>query len=216
MSSSMPMMMPVGASAEDERLIFPLTVDAYHRMIAEGILPEGEPFELLNGQIFRKDRSAAGEDPMTVGNAHAWVIATLAELNPKLRRLGCHIRIQLPVTFAPLSEPEPDAAIVLGSKDDYRDHHPVGEDVTCVIEVADSSLRRDRTTKLGIYAGAKIRCYIIINLVDQVIEVYTQPRTGQRGAARYGSTATFQVGERLELPVGAGRGLGVPARNLLP
>src|SRR6185437_13740671 len=111
MSSSLPAV----ASADDEPLIFPLTVDAYHRMIAEGILPEGQPFELLEGQIIRKDRSAAGEDPMTVGSAHAWVIGTLAELNPKLRRFRCHIRIQLPLTFVPLSEPEPDAAIVYGS-----------------------------------------------------------------------------------------------------
>jgi Uma2 family endonuclease len=216
MSSSVPALAPVRASVDDERLIFPITVDAYHRMIAEGILPEGEPFELLNGQIIRKDRSAAGEDPMTVGSAHAWVIGTLAELNPKLRRLGCHIRVQLPLTFVPLSEPEPDGAIVLGSKDDYRDHHPAGEDVTCVIELADSSLRRDRSTKLAIYAGAKVPCYIIINLVDRLIEVYTQPRAAKVGAARYGSTVTLQPADRLELPVARGRVLRIPVRKLLP
>jgi Uma2 family endonuclease len=208
--------MPAVASADDEPLIFPLTVDAYHRMIADGILPEGEPFELLNGQIIRKDRSAAGEDPMTVGSAHAWVIGTLAELNPKLRRLGCHMRVQLPLTFVPLSEPEPDAAIVFGSKDDYRDHHPSSDDVACVIEVADSSLRRDRTLKLRIYAGAKVPRYVIINLVDRVVEIYAQPKSGRGGAARYDSATTLQPGEHLELPAARGRILRVAVRKLLP
>lgn len=46
---------------------FRLTVDQYHRMIRQGILPEAEPVELLDGQLVRKNRSAAGDDPMTIG-----------------------------------------------------------------------------------------------------------------------------------------------------
>ena len=50
--------------------IVPLTVDQYHRMIEAAILPEGEPIELIDGLLVRKDRSAVGADPMTVGHAH--------------------------------------------------------------------------------------------------------------------------------------------------
>src|SRR4051794_38349845 len=82
-----------------------LTVDQYHKMIAEGILEEGVPIELLDGRLEWKDRSAAGEDPMTVGEDHAWSLDALNELNPKLRRLGCYARIQLPVTLPPHDEP---------------------------------------------------------------------------------------------------------------
>lgn len=32
---------------EEKRMLYALTVDQYHQMIDNGILPEGEPFELI-------------------------------------------------------------------------------------------------------------------------------------------------------------------------
>ncbi len=43
------------------------------------------------------------------------------------------------------------------------------------IEVSDSSLKQDRTTKLEIYAEAGIPWYWIVNLQSKVIEVHSQP-----------------------------------------
>lgn len=43
------------------------------------------------------------------------------------------------------------------------------------MEIADSTLERDRTYKKRIYARAGIPVYWIVNLVEQQIEVYTQP-----------------------------------------
>src|ERR1051326_7518523 len=103
---------------DDRAQVVGLTVDQYHRMIKEGILPEGEPIELLDGFLVRKDRSAKGADPMTVGHHHAWAIQNLARLLPELRRLGYDLRIQLPITIRPDNEPEPDAAIVRAAPDD--------------------------------------------------------------------------------------------------
>ena len=103
---------------EQQSVLMPLTVRQYHRMIKDGILPEGEPYELLNGYLVRKDRSAAGTDPITIGHEHAWVVRKLTALNPKFHRMGCHIQIQLPVTIPRFDEPEPDAAVVLGDEDD--------------------------------------------------------------------------------------------------
>ena len=192
-----------------------LDVDRYHRMIELGILLDGEPFELLDGCLVRKDRSSSGEDPKTVGHGHAWVIGELGNLTLRLRRLGCYMQVQLPVTLAPLDEPEPDGAVVVGSNDDYRDRHPVAADLTCVMEVADSSLQHDRTTKLRIYAAAAIPMYLIINLVDRVIEVCTEPM-GKGRRARYGRQETFSGRQKLLLPARRGRWLRVPIASLLP
>ena len=201
----------------DDRAIFmPLKVSQYHRMIKDGLLPEGEPYELLGGYLIRKDRSAMGEDPMTVGHEHAVAISNITDLNPKFRRLGCHVRIQLPVTLPPYNEPEPDAAIVLGTQKDFTSHHPGATDVACVIEVADSSLRRDRTSKLQIYAGAGIACYIIVNLPDRVVEVYTQPLNRKGHTARYGQLTTLTGRQAVELPAAKGKRLSMTARSLLP
>jgi Uma2 family endonuclease len=201
------------STADDVGLV-PLTVEQYHRMIEQGILPEGEPIELLDGQLVPKNRSAVGEDPMTVGHGHSWVVTELDTLNSKLRRLGCHMRIQQPISLPPIDEPEPDGAIVIGLNARYRQKHPAAADVLCVIEVADSSLQRDRTQKLRVYAGAGIAKYVIINLFDRAIEVYTNPVKGT--AARYRRMETLTGNGRLELPAPRGKKLSVVVRNLLP
>ena len=148
---------------------FRLTVDQYHRMIKDGILEEGIPVELLDGRLEWKDRSATGADPMTVGLEHTWVVQTIQDLAPKLRRFGCSVRVQQPITLPPHHEPEPDAAIVRGARDDYRGRHPGREDILCLIEVADSSLTHDRTKKLRIYANSGVALYFIFNLPDRVV-----------------------------------------------
>jgi hypothetical protein len=192
--------------------LFPLAVGQYHRMIESGILPEGEPFELLDGHLLRKDRSAVGEDPTTVGNEHAYVVDLLNELNPKLRRHGCYMRIQQPITLPPHDEPEPDGSIVRGSVGDYRDRHPKAADVLCVIEVADASLRRDRNTKLRVYADAGIACYLLFNLPDRVVEVYTR---AMKGTGRYARADTLKPKDHVKFPLPRGGIQSVPVRKFL-
>ena len=68
--------------AGQQAQLWPWTVEQYHHLIDIGILPEGEPYELLDGQLVRKDRSATGADPMTVSTEHAWVVRKLTRLNP--------------------------------------------------------------------------------------------------------------------------------------
>jgi Uma2 family endonuclease len=44
-----------------------------------------------------------------------------------------------------------------------------------IVEVAETSLRYDRTTKAGLYARAGIADYWIINLKDRQLEVHRDP-----------------------------------------
>ncbi|HMB96061.1 MAG TPA: Uma2 family endonuclease, partial [Tepidisphaeraceae bacterium] len=187
-----------------------LTVSQYHEMIDNGILTEGEPYELIDGYIVRKDRSAAGEDPMTVGNHHSWVVQKLIRLNGKLDEFGCHIRIQQPISLPPRHEPEPDAAIVVGTEDSYRNRKPRAKDALCVIEVADASVKYDQKEKLRVYASNGIKCYVIINLMDRIIELYTEP---SRRKGEYARSTTLRSGQNLQLPVKGERHLSVPVRT---
>ena len=191
----------------------PLGVEQYEAMVASGILPEEPAVELLDGLLALKDRSAAGDDPMTIGPEHQWAVNTLAALGPRFHALGCFISVQGPVRIVPRSVPEPDAAVVAGALVDYRRRHAGPADVWSVVEVADSSLVRDRTTKLAIYAGAGVQQYVIVNLVDRQVEVHTRPRvlarTYARCAVRTGSqTVAFAAGPRASVKV--------KARDLLP
>lgn len=153
----------------------PLTVDQYEGMIAHGILEEGAPIELLDGLLVRKDRATVGEDAMTVGAGHTLSLKKIGRLGPRFEKYGCHLAIQAPVRIPEANEPEPDASVVAGVPEDYARRHPGPRDVFAVIEVSDSSLLRDRTTKLRIYATAGIRQYLIVNLVDHEVEVYYSP-----------------------------------------
>jgi len=192
---------------------FRLTVEQYHRMIRQGILREGEPVELLDGQLERKNRSAAGEDPMTVSTAHATVVGKVDDLNPRFKRLACHIRIQQPITLPPYDEPGPDAAIICGAIGDYTHRHRTAKDVLCVIEVADSSLRDDRTRKQRTYANGGIPAYVILNIPDRGVEVYSQPLPGK---GRYGRSITLSAKQRLTFPAPQGKQINIPVRRLLP
>src|SRR5438445_32883 len=110
-----------------------ITVDEYHRMIDAGILNSGEPYELVGGFLVLKDRSARGEDRMTIGREHLWAVKNLARLGHKLARFGCHIQTQGPVVMSGVDEPEPDGAIIVGDEDDYKARKPQAADVTSVI-----------------------------------------------------------------------------------
>jgi Uma2 family endonuclease len=189
-----------------------LTVEQYHRMIEGGILESGAPIELLDGFLVHKDRAKAGEDPMTVGLDHIWAVENLPEVLAGVRAAGFYVRTQQPITLPPDGEPEPDGAIVRGTKDDYRKRKPLAGDVACVIEVADSSLDRDRGTKQRIYADAGIGQYVIINLVERVVEVYERPLAG---SGRYADVRRLRGTERVAFSAG-GTNVEVEAARLLP
>jgi Uma2 family endonuclease len=141
------------------------TVDQYHRMIRSGVLAEDQAVELLDGWLITK----MPKNPQHRIATHL-VRETLEELIPP----GWYVDSQEPVTL-PSSEPEPDVVVVRGNTRDYVERHPWPKDVGFVVEVAESSLDQDQTLKLRLYAEAGIPIYWIVNLVDQGIEVYSDP-----------------------------------------
>lgn len=189
--------------------LVPLTVEQYHRMIAAGILEEGEPIELLDGLLVAKDRGPG----MTVHPLHSFVVSQLVRLATAIEGFGCHLRIQNALTIAPRHEPEPDAAIIRGEPRDYLQRHPEPTDASCVVEVAESSLERDRTTKLRIYAAAAIPQYCLIDLRTRGIVVHENPDP-ERGTYRDRVELTRDSTLGFLLP--DGRRFEVKAADLLP
>lgn len=145
--------------------IWPLRVDQYHQMIRMGILTDDDPVELLQGWLVTK---------MPKNPPHRLATQLTHEALTPLVPAGYYVDDQEPLTTAE-SEPEPDVMVVRGHRRDYHDHHPGPQDVVLVIEVADTTLQRDRTLKKQIYARGRIPVYWIINLIEQQIECYTHP-----------------------------------------
>jgi Uma2 family endonuclease len=191
-------------------MLYRITVDNYHRMLASGMIEEGAPYELLDGHVVRKIRGGT-DNPMTINRQHAAAVYRLSKLDAQLNQLGCYMHTQSPISIPPDDEPEPDGAVVRGTVADYVEHHPGPADVLCVIEVADASLSRDRGYKQKLYADSGIETYLIVNLVDRVVEVYTQP---MKGKGRYGQSTTLSAKQTVSIPTGSGKPLNVPVKRL--
>ena len=189
--------------------LMPITVDQFHLMIDSGILHGGDPIELIDGLLVRKDRSARGENLMTHNPRHALLISRLQRLLATLSEsAGLYLRIQLPVTLSEFNAPEPDIAVVRGTEEDYADRHPGPADLVLVIEVSDASVGTDRATKQRLYATAGVTQYWLVNLPESQVEVYEQPdstsgKYAQQTISRPSQTLAWNLSptQRLEINV---------------
>jgi len=78
----------------------------------------------------------------------------------------------------PNSEPQPDLSI-LRPEMDLSVAVPAVGDVLLVIEVSDSTAAHDRTVKVPLYATSGIPETWLIDLQEQVVEVYRSPAPGR-------------------------------------
>ena len=146
-------------------LIWRLSLEQYHKMIRAGILTENDPVEFLEGWLIHK---------MPKNSPHSVSTKLTRQLLERILPAGWYVETQEPITLQD-SEPEPDVVVIRGSIRDYVDRHASAQDVAFVVEVASSTLERDRRLKRRIYARARIPVYWLINLVESCVEVYTAP-----------------------------------------
>jgi hypothetical protein len=180
------------------------TVDEYHKLGEIGVLTENDRVELISGWIVPK---------MTIYPPHNYAVSALMKAFLALVGPTGVVRVQQPIT-TPDSEPEPDVVLATGRDADYKSRNPKPSECIVLVEVADSSLREDQTTKLELYAGAKVAVYWIVNLVERRIEVYTEPRGGKNPA--YKQRKDYGPEDEVPVVVG-GKQLGrIAVKELLP
>ncbi|MBV8487338.1 MAG: Uma2 family endonuclease [Planctomycetaceae bacterium] len=182
-----------------------LSVDQYEAMVASGVLTKHDRLELIEGVLIAK---------MTKGPRHSAVAVHLGELLRGVLPKGWHIRLEQPLRIPERSEPEPDLAVIRGASLDYEDRHPGPAEVALVVEVAESSLTRDREIMGHIYAAAGIPVYWIVNLKgrSRLVEVYTRP-TRTRG---YRIRDDYRPGQDLALKI-EGKEIGrIAVADLFP
>ncbi len=135
----------------------------YERAAEIGLFGPEERLELIEGEIVQK---------VTIKPPHS-ASTDLALEFARAALPAAYVRCQQPLAINDMSEPEPDVAVVSGTVRDYVQAHPTT--AILVIEVADTTLAQDRTTKAGLYAKAGIPEYWIVNLVDRLLEVHRDP-----------------------------------------
>lgn len=162
------------------------TRDEYRKMAEYGLFAPGERVELVEGEIIEMSPKKS-------------LHSTSTTLAGDILRLAFGrrytVRIQEPLAFGPVSEPEPDVAVVQGTAREYRDEHP--STALLIVEVAETSLAYDRTTKASLYAKSGILDYWIVNLLDDQLEVHRDPSPmpDQPFGYGYSTVVTYRTSE---------------------
>ena len=149
--------------------VAPLSVHGYHKLRDLGLVRVKT--ELLNGVIVEK---------MTKSPRHTYLVQRLHEFLAKDLPLGYQLRKEDPLTLA-TSEPEPDLAIVAGTAESFRHHHPTTAEL--VVEIAVSSVEIDRA-KADLYAAASVPTYWLVLPEAAAVDVYSEPTPAGYGQVR--------------------------------
>jgi len=174
----------MAVEVEAARRLF--TREEYHRMAEVGILTRGDRVELIRGEIIKMSPQ---------GLRHRAFIDNLTHLLVTRRAGRAIVSVRMPIALADDTEPEPDVQVLRRRPVPYKDREAYSDDALLLIEVAQTSLAYDRSTKLGLYAAAGIPEYWVMDCVAESVEVHRSPHDdGYRDVARVaGSEATVAL-----------------------
>src|SRR5271166_1754913 len=183
-------------------LLYRLSLDQYEAMVASGVFSGNERFHLINGFLVAK---------MTQNDLQATADELCGEALGRTIPDGWHVRAAKPIQIpSQASKPEPDRCIARGSIRDYLHRSPEPADIALVVEISDTSLGEDRK-QAALYAAAGIPVYWIVNLVDRLVEVNSEP-----SPAGYGSRAICKPGESVPVVLDGEEAGRIEASAILP
>ncbi len=180
------------------------TVTDFHAICETGRFAGRRPV-LLRGQILE-------QGPMNP--AHAIALELLLEVFRATALPGFRLRVQSPLVVGTDSDPLPDLALVPGTVRDATPGHPTT--AALVVEVSDTSLATDTTTKAELYATAAVPDYWVVDLVNRRLVVYRDPAPLAAGlnATAYRVESAFGPEDRVSpLAIPA---LSIRVADLLP
>lgn len=167
-------MLPVLENPDFRKRALPLSVEAWHGLIAANLAPKRS--ELIHGVIIEK---------MSKSFLHTRLSAMLLETLTSTLGQGWWVRKEDSLTFSD-SETEPDLSVVPGVPSDYQEHP---RSAVLVIGIAVSSISEDRAMA-SLYASAGVTEYWIVNAAARTVEVHRNP-----SANGYATCLTVESGE---------------------
>jgi len=145
----------------------------YDRLVEAGVFGPDDRVELLDGLLVAREPQGA---------RHATVVALARAVLEKAFGRSYHVREEKPIALDEQSEPEPTSSSCQAGRG--LPGRPSSRPVL-VVEVAETSLTLDRLRKGGLYARAGVTDYWVVNLLDEVLEVYREPVCGPPGHAEW-------------------------------
>ena len=154
-------------------------------MAEVGILRDDDRLELIKGEIVEMS---------PIGRRHKAFVGNLNQLLAVRLAGRAVVWMQNPIVLADDTEPQPDVAVLRRRALPYKDRDASAEDVLLLIEVAETSLAYDRSTKLLLYADAGIPEYWVVDGTGEAIDIYRPPGPeGYRDQTRVTGTATLTL-----------------------
>ena len=142
------------------------TRDQYYRLGELGFF-DGKRVELIRGEIVEMS-------PINI--AHATGVGLVSDALVIIFAAGFYINVQQPFSVlgaAMGSEPQPDVAVIPGSRRTATGHPA---QAALLVEVADSTFFSDTTTKAELYAEAGVPEYWVLDLNGHQLHVFRDPQ----------------------------------------
>jgi Uma2 family endonuclease len=166
------------------------SLEEFFAMSEAGIF-KNQQVELIDGEVIILPPQ---------GKGHSQAVRRLNEHLVLLFHTVAFVSTQCPLILDGIGKLylEPDLALLKLPKEQYDDKYVEPSDTLLLIEISDSTLEDDQTTKLERYARNGIKDYWIVNLPNQKLEVYRNPENG-----KYNTALEFKAGQAvapLEFP----------------
>jgi Uma2 family endonuclease len=143
-----------------------ITTDRYQKMVAAGVLTKHDNIELIDGEMLNM---------APIGPKHATAADRLARLFMLGVADAAIVSCGRPVNLGGFSNPQPDLMLLKLRPDGYGNAHPEAADVLLLIEVSDSTLAFDQSTKLSLYARYGVNEYWVVDVEGKRVAVYREP-----------------------------------------
>lgn len=163
------------------------TVEQYRKLGAAGFFEEKQ-YELIRGEIIDMGKE---------GPRHYTTFVIALDVIRAAFGPGFFARPAGPIAMAD-SEPQPDVSVVPGSPRHYTANHPAT--ALFALEISETSLSYDLTTKAELYATAGIPEYWVLDIDGKRLHVFRDPAplTPALGATAYGTRTTFAPGDSVQ------------------
>ncbi len=139
------------------------TCDAFHDLCSTGVF-SGRRAILIDGVIIT----------MALPNPpHNTSLGITHELLQRVFAIGFHVRGQMAFDVGTTNDPGPDLVVATGSFRDYSTRQVTS--AVLVVEVSDTTLFMDTTTKAELYATAGVQDYWVIDVENRVLLVFRDP-----------------------------------------
>jgi Uma2 family endonuclease len=133
---------------------------------------DSQHLELIEGELIAKvPKNRPHANALII--LLAWAFKTFGEqfVNPE-------VPIDVSPEDSPTSRPEPDLIVLSTPSNQITDRCPRANELHLVIEVSDSTIGFDLTTKAALYARAQIVEYWVVDIAAKRLVVHRKPENG--------------------------------------